>query len=368
MARIERITITQVDLAPPVVRIDATQQVTHGENTLVEVFSDDGASGLGYTTTIGYGGRAIVSLIERELAPRLVGRDDAMVEQIWDELYRAIFYLHVGGVTAMAMAAIDTALWDLRCRRAGLPLHRMAGGARDRIRTYDTEHGWLQLTEAELVEGAREVRDAGFRGMKIKVGRATPAEDARRIAACKEMLGEAVELMVDANKAWTVAEALHRAEAFRGLGVAWLEEPLPMEDVSGHRLLRAQSPIPLALGETLFHPGQFKEYLHADAATVLQPDVTRVGGITPWLKVAHLAEAYNVAVAPHSLMEIHLALACAVPNCAWLEYMPHIEAITTSRIGLEDGHARPSEDPGLGIAWDRDAIARLRAGESIEVR
>jgi L-alanine-DL-glutamate epimerase-like enolase superfamily enzyme len=367
MDRINRIEITVVDIAPPVTRIDATQQVTHGENVLVELFTSAGDCGRGYTTTIGQGGRAIVSLLERELAPRLLGRDPAMVEELWAELYRAVFYLQVGALTSMAQAALDMALWDLRCRRAALPLHRLAGGAKERIPLYNTEYGWLQLSPEELAEGAARARDEGFLGVKIKVGKPHPAEDVARLEAVRDALGPALDLMVDANKAFHTAEAIRRAEAFRSLDLAWFEEPLPMEDVDGHRLLRASTPIPIALGETLYHPGQFRAYLQADAASILQPDVTRVGGITPWLKIAHLAEAWNVAVCPHSLMEIHLALCCAVPNATWLEYMPHLDPITTSRVVIEDGHARPSEEPGLGIAFDPEAIRALRAAEPIVV-
>lgn len=363
MDRISRIEITKVDLVPPVVRIDATQQVTKGENILVEIFTDAGDSGLGYTTTIGYGGSAMVALIEDEMAPRLLGEDPSYVERLWRDIYHGTFYLQLGALTSMAQAAIDIALWDLRCKRAGLPLHRMAGGARDRIRVYNTDYGWLQLSEAELVDGAKELRASGMTGLKMKVGKPSVAEDVRRIAAVREALGDDIELMVDANKAFDVADAIRRAESYKPFDLAWFEEPLPMEDVHGHGLLRQASPIPLALGETLFGAGQFHAYLQADAATILQPDVTRVGGITPWLKIAHLAEAANVAICPHSLMEIHLALTCAVPNATWLEYFPHIDAITTSRVRIENGEAIASDEPGLGIAWDREAIRRLRSDE-----
>lgn len=364
MARIERVEITKVDIAPPVTRIDATQQVTAGENVLVEVFADDGSSGLGYTVTIGTGGSAIAELIRADLAPRLIGADPAMVEQIWKTLYGHIFYLNVGGITAMALAAIDIALWDLRCRRAGLPLHVMAGGAKDRVAMYNTEYGWLQLSRETLTDGAARIREEGFRGMKIKVGRPHVSEDVARVAAVRAALGDELDLMVDANKAWTVGEAILRTAAFGPYGLAWMEEPLPMEDVNGHQQLARSTTTPIAIGETLYHPGQFREYLQRGACSIIQADVTRVGGITPWLKIAHLAESFNVPVCPHSLMEIHLPLCCAVPNAPYLEYMPHIDPITAERPRMQDGHALASREPGLGIVWDRDAIRRLRSNDT----
>jgi L-alanine-DL-glutamate epimerase-like enolase superfamily enzyme len=168
--------------------------------------------------------------------------------------------------------------------------------------------------------------------------------------------------MTDANQAFPLAEALRRAAAFQsaGLDLAWLEEPLPAEDVEGHARLAAATPIPIAVGESLYHPAQFRDYVARGACRIVQPDVARVGGITPWLKIAHLAEAANIPVAPHFLMELHLPLVCAVPNAAWLEHIPQLDRITTSRVVVRDGWASPPEAPGNGIAWDWDAIAAQR--------
>jgi L-alanine-DL-glutamate epimerase-like enolase superfamily enzyme len=149
---------------------------------------------------------------------------------------------------------------------------------------------------------------------------------------------------------------VRRARAFDGLGLAWIEEPLPAEDVSGHRQLREHTTIPVAVGESMYHPMQFREYLEQGACSIVQPDVARIGGITPWIKTAHLAETFDVAVCPHFLMELHVSLCAAVPNAAWVEYIPQLDDITTSRLQVQDGYALPPETPGLGIAWDWAAI------------
>ena len=162
--------------------------------------------------------------------------------------------------------------------------------------------------------------------------------------------------MVDANQCFTVAEAIRRARAFEPLGLAWLEEPLPAEDITGHAELARHSALPIAVGESLYSPAHFREYLERDACSIVQADVARIGGITPWLKVAHTAESFNAPVCPHFLMELHVALCAAVPNAAWVEYIPQLDDITTSRLAIDNGYAIPSSAPGLGIEWNRSAI------------
>ncbi|HEY6826175.1 MAG TPA: enolase C-terminal domain-like protein, partial [Gemmatimonadaceae bacterium] len=173
-----------------------------------------------------------------------------------------------------------------------------------------------------------------------------------------DAVGDAFEIMVDANQAFTVAEARRRAHAYAPLGVAWLEEPLPAEDLGGHVELAANATMPIAVGESIYHLSHFREYLARRACSIVQVDCARIGGITPWLKVAHLAEAFNVPVCPHFLMELHVSLTAAVPNGAWVEYIPQLDAITTSRMTIDDGFAVPPSSPGLGIDWDFGAIER----------
>ena len=168
-----------------------------------------------------------------------------------------------------------------------------------------------------------------------------------------------MEIMTDANQAFAVDEAIRRARQFEAMDVAWFEEPLPADDLSGHARLARATTLPIAVGESLYSTLHFREYLAAGACSVVQVDVGRIGGITPWLKVAHLAETFNMPVCPHFLMELHVALCCAVPNARWVEYIPQLDAITTHGMRIENGRAYPSAAPGLGIAWDFPAIARM---------
>ena len=358
---IARIEITQVDLTPKVKRTDAIQSFVTQETPLVRVICDDGAEGIGYTYTIGTGGSSVVALLRDHLCPRLIGRDPAEVELIWKELFFHTHATAVGAITSLALAAIDTALWDLRCKRAGLPIAVMAGGAQRQVPVYTTEGGWLHLEPLELVEQTLHAMADGFKGAKIKVGRPHVSEDVERLATVRDAVGPAFELMVDANQAFTVAEAIRRARHYTDLDLAWFEEPLPAEDIDGHVRLSRSTTLPVAVGESLYHPSHFREYLQRGACSIVQADVARIGGITPWLKVAHLAETFNVPICPHFLMELHVGLCAAVPNAAWVEYIPQLDDITTSRIEIRDGHAVPSAESGLGIAWDWKAIKKRAA-------
>jgi L-alanine-DL-glutamate epimerase-like enolase superfamily enzyme len=231
----------------------------------------------------------------------------------------------------------------------------MAGGARDRIPLYTTEGGWLHIQTAVLIDDALAAKAAGFGGSKIKVGRPI-AEDVGRLMAVREAVGSGFEVFTDANQAFSVDDAIRRARHYEAADIGWFEEPMTADDLGGHVRLARSTSIPIAIGESLYSPLHFREYLAAGACSVVQVDVARIGGITPWLKVAHLAETFNVPICPHFLMELHVALCCAVPNARWLEYIPQLDALTIERMRIEGGHAVASTAPGLGIAWDWAAI------------
>src|SRR5213080_3425785 len=359
MAIVERVEILQVDLAPKVVRTDAIQSFVTQETPIVRISCSDGAQGVGYTYTIGTGGSSVIALLRDHLAPKLIGRDPSETEAIWKDLFFATHATAVGAITSLSLAAVDTALWDLKCRGAGEPLWKVAGGAQSRVPVYTTEGGWLHHSQQQLIDEAATAKAQGFRGAKMKIGKPSIAEDVARLSAVRAAVGDSFEVMVDANQAFTVAEARRRAHAYQDLSLAWLEEPLPAEDLSGHVELAAAATMPIAVGESLYHPSHFREYLERDACSIVQVDCARIGGITPWLKVAHLAETFNVPVCPHFLMELHVSLTAAVPSAAWVEYIPQLDDLTVSRLVVADGYAIAPMAPGLGIDWDFAAIDRL---------
>jgi L-alanine-DL-glutamate epimerase-like enolase superfamily enzyme len=356
MAKITRVEALMVNLVPKVKRTDAIQSFVSQETPIIRIYDADGAVGTGYSYTIGTGGPSIMKLIELTLAPALIGREAAEIERIWRDLLFLSHATSVGAITSLALAAIDTALWDLKCRKANEPLYRMAGGAQERIPLYTTEGGWLHIEAAALVDDALKAKALGFGGSKIKIGRPHVSEDVARIEAVRKAVGPAFEIMTDANQRFTVDEAIRRARCLTPLDIAWIEEPLTADDLMGHVRLSQSTTLPVAVGESIYSPLHFREYLQQGACSIVQVDVARIGGITPWLKVAHLAECFNVPVCPHFLMELHVSLCAAVPNARWVEYIPQLDSLTTEPMRIENGHAIPSPAPGLGIAWDFNAI------------
>ncbi len=367
MTRIERATLSLVNLTPPVRRVDAIQSFVTQETPVLRLQCSDGSEGVGYSYTIGTGGSSVVALLRDHLLPRLIGQDPERIEGIWQDLLFHTHATHVGAVTSLALAAIDIALWDRRGKNLGLPLWKLAGGARSQVPIYTTEGGWLHLPTEDLVAQTAAARQNGFLGAKIKIGRPHVSEDLERLQAVREAMGAGFELMVDANQAFSLSEALRRAHGLQGLNLAWLEEPMPADDVMGHAQLCSKSAVPIAVGESLYSIGQFADYVRAGACHIVQVDVARVGGITPWLKVAHLAQCHNLAVCPHFLMELHVSLACAVANATWVEYIPQLDPITHSRLRIHDGRAMAPEAPGLGIEWDWASIAQ-RSIATLEIK
>ncbi|MCM2475111.1 mandelate racemase/muconate lactonizing enzyme family protein [Rhizobium sp. CG5] len=363
MARIERIELCMVDLRPKVMRTDAIQSFVSQETPLVTITDSDGARGTGYSYTIGTGGSSVMRLLADHLGPRLIGRDADQIEAIWHELEFATHATTIGAITAIALAAIDTALWDLRARKQNLPLWKLAGGAKDRCPLYTTEGGWLHLPVEALVEDAVEAKAQGFRGSKVKIGRAHGSEDVARLSAVRKAVGDAYEIMTDANQGLALDEAIRRADRLRDLDLAWIEEPLAADDIDGHVRLNRSTSTPIAVGESLYSIRHFREYMQKGACSIVQVDAGRIGGITPWLKVAHAAEAFDMPICPHFLMELHVSLTCAVQNGKYVEYIPQLDDITTSRLRIEDGQALAPMTPGLGIEWDWEAIAGRRIAE-----
>jgi L-alanine-DL-glutamate epimerase-like enolase superfamily enzyme len=356
MARIEAVEIRMVDLPPKVRRTDAIQSFVSQETPIVVITDSDGATGVGYSYTIGTGGSSVMRLLADHLAPRLLGEDAERIEAIWHMMEFSTHATTIGAITALAMAAVDTALWDLSARKRGLPLWIAAGGASDRRPLYTTEGGWLHIETGALVDDALRARDNGFRGAKVKIGRPHVSEDVARLSAVRAALGDGFEIMTDANQAFGLDEAVRRAERFRDLDLAWIEEPMPADDIAGHVRLARSTGTPIAIGESVYSIRQFREYMARGACSIVQVDVARIGGITPWLKVAHTAEAFDIPVCPHFLMELHVSLACAVQNGKYVEYIPQLEDLTEQGMTVEDGMAVAPSAAGLGIAWDWDAV------------
>ena len=341
---------------------DAIRHFSKMDVIFAHIETDEGVSGCGFTySIIPHGAREICSIINNGFDTLIRDMDPRDHERVWAQMWRSVDWIGRGGVAVLAIAAVDIGIWDLKSKLAAIPLYRMLGGHHDRVPVYNTDGGWLNHTPEQLVEETQKIVDAGFRGTKIKVGKETPAEDAERIAAVREVLGPHRNLMVDANERFTSAEAIRRARMWEPYNLFWFEEPLPAEDLLGHRDLRAHTSIPIALGESLFTRQQFRDYIATGGVSIVQPDACRCGGITEWMKIAHMADCHNMQVSPHFVMELHLPLVAAIPNSLFVEYIPSLDPVLTEPLKLVDGHFIPSEAPGLGISFDWERLRTFRA-------
>lgn len=340
---------------------DAIRHFSKMDLIFAHVETNEGIRGSGFTySIIPHGAHEICSIIDNSFDELLRGMDPNAHEQIWEKMWRRLDWVGRGGIAVLALASVDIAIWDIKSKFAGVPLYRLLGGARNRVPVYNTDGGWLNHTVEELTHETERILKAGFRGTKIKVGKQDPAEDTERIAAIRSIIGPHANLMVDANERFTAAEAIKRARMWEPYNLFWFEEPLPAEDTLGHAQLRAHTSIPVAIGESLFNRYQFRDYISNGGASIVQPDACRCGGITEWLKIAHMADCHNMQVSPHFVMELHLPLVAAIPNGLFVEYIPSLDPVLTKPLRLVDGCFEPTEEPGLGIPFDWESLQQYR--------
>jgi L-alanine-DL-glutamate epimerase-like enolase superfamily enzyme len=350
--------LVRVPVDPP--RGDAIQKFDALELPIVEITDRAGHRGIGFGYTIGTGGTAIVSLLHDELLPQLIGTDGRKIVQVMERLRKSIHALTPGCVASTALAAIDIALWDVAGRRANVPLHILLGGAQDRVRLYNTHIGWLNRDLDEMVALSREaVEREGFTALKLKVGKSDPEEDRERVAKVREAVGRATTLMVDANQSWSVDQAIRRIQRLEPYDLYWIEEPLEATDLGGFERLGQHIGTARAGGESLYSPAAFSDAIRRQALDILQPDVARIGGITNAMTVCHLAAAANLPVAPHVSPELSIAIAAAVPNSVFVEYIPQMEPLLKRTLQRRDGYGIPSDVPGHGVEFDPDALERF---------
>ena len=340
---------------------------THGampdfELVTVRVRDGDGATGVGYTFTVGANGHAIHATIAHDLASRLVGADGDRIEALWDAMWWTLHYGGRGGAASLAISAVDIALWDLRARRAGTPLWRILGGFDPAVRCYAGGID-LDLPLAQLLKQTDDNLGRGFRAIKMKVGRSRLAEDVERVHAMREHLGPDIALMVDANMRWSADDAIRAARALAPFDLVWLEEPTIPDDVAGHVRIVRDGGLPIAAGENLHTLHEFTQMIAAGGVTFPEPDVTNCGGVTVFMKVAHLAQAFNLPVTSHGAHDITVHLLAAVPNRSYLEAHGFgLDRYIAEPLTIEDGFARAPERPGHGIEFDWQGLQKLRCG------
>lgn len=344
---------------------DSMQAFTYVEFVGTRVHTDEGISGTGYTLTVGAGGSVIKEVLDSLFIPELAGCDPYNVKEIWWKLYHGkSHWIGRAGATTMAQAAVDIALWDIIAKKAERPLWQVLGGCRpEDIPIYNSDAGWLNRTEQELKDEMCQLLDEGYTALKMKVGKPDPSEDYRRVQAVREAIGDDVILMVDVNQKWDLMRAQIWGKKLEDFNLTWLEEPLHPDDVKAHKLLREKIAIPIALGEHVYTTQGFRDYISNAAVDLVQVDVTRIGGITPWMEVAAMANSYGLRVCPHvgDLMQVHQHMVKAIPNSWYLEVIPGwTVGLFKNFVQLKDGFCLTPTAPGASTDFDEDAFDSCR--------
>ena len=342
----------------PVVLSDSTHgDISHFGLIVTRIETADGQEGMGYTYCVGdIGGSAILAFVRDDLAPLLIGEDAARIERLWERMWWHVHFVGRGGAASFALAAVDIALWDLRGKENDEPWWRLLGGHDPRVPVYAGGID-LQFSLDALLEQADGFQAQGFRAIKMKVGRDQLSEDIDRVAAMRSHLGADFPLMADANMRWRVDEAIRAARGMAEHNLFWLEEPTIPDDVTGHARIAREGGLPIATGENFHTVYEFQQMIAHGAISFPEPDVATMGGVTPWLKVAHLAETCNLPVTTHGVHDLQVHLLAAVPNSSYLEAHGFgLDQFIRHPLRIQDGAAIAPERAGHGVEFDWDAI------------
>jgi L-alanine-DL-glutamate epimerase-like enolase superfamily enzyme len=330
-----------------------------------EIGTRDGLEGVGFAYSKRAGGPGIYAHA-KEVAPNLLGEDPSDIQKIYTKLLWAGASVGRSGLTVQALAPFDIALWDMKAKRAGLPLAKLIGSHRDSIQCYNTSGGFLQAPIGEVLRNIDEARARGIGGIKIKVGQPDVATDMKRVEAVRRHLGDGFPLMVDANQQWDRVTAMRVCRRLEPFDLTWIEEPLDAYDNEGHAQLAAALDTPIATGEMLTSYNEHAQLINAGGCDFVQPDAPRVGGVTPFLQILALADSKGLKLAPHFAMEIHVHLAATYAREPWLEHFEWLEPLFNERLELAEGRMKVPQRSGLGFTLSEQARRWTRHEETIK--
>ncbi|SFN06351.1 L-alanine-DL-glutamate epimerase [Izhakiella capsodis] len=319
-----------------------------------EIHTRDGFEGVGFSYSKRAGGRGIYAHAV-EIADNLLGEDPNDIQKIYSKLLWAGASVGRSGLAVQAISSVDIALWDMKARRAGLPLAKLLGAHRDSVRCYNTSGGFLHTPLEQVIKNIAISCESGIGGIKIKVGHPDNQQDLKRLAAVRNALGDNFPLMVDANQQWDRETAIRMGRKMESFNLIWIEEPLDAYDVEGHAALASTLDTPIATGEMLTSFREHEQLILGNASDFVQPDAPRVGGITPFMQIMDLAARHGKKLAPHFAMEIHLHLAAAYPTEPWLEHFEWLNPLFDEQLELRDGRMIISARHGLGITISEQA-------------
>lgn len=321
-----------------------------------EIRTRDGFEGIGFGYSKRAGGRGMFAH-SKEIADNLLGQDPNDIAKLWDKLMWAGASMGRTGMTSQAISPFDIALWDMKAKRAGLPLAKLLGAHRDSVQCYNTSAGFLHTPIDQVLKNVETICERGIGGIKLKVGQPDLATDVDRVRQVRKLLGDGFPLMVDANQQWDRPKAMRACRALEQFDLVWIEEPLDAWDVEGHAALALSLDTPIATGEMLTSFAEHSQFIMAGSSDFVQPDAPRVGGISSFLQIMNLASFKGRKLAPHFAMEIHLHLAAAYPEEPWLEHFEWLEPLFNERLELKNGRMLVPDRPGLGFTLSKQALA-----------
>lgn len=329
--------------------------LTHVDLLLAEIETRHGEKGFGFSYSLRAGGHAMLAHA-KDIAGELIGEDPDDIGRLWEKMAWLGASVARTGVTVQAIAAFDVALWDLKAKRAGKSIGKLLGAHRNDVPCYNTSGGYLSSSLDEVLRNVDRSLALGLGGIKLKVGQPDLKLDIARVRAVREHVGEDVPMMADANQQWDFTTALRAGRQLDELGLVWLEEPLSAYDYAGHAMLSERLDTPIASGEMLSSLAECAELVRHRSVTFMQADAPRIGGITPFLKIATISDLARLKLAPHFVMEIHIHLGCAYPHEAWVEHIEWLEPAFNERLQIRNGRMMLPDRPGLGFTLSDEAL------------